>query len=581
MATMSHYPSSDAMQISLVGAAISAMKSGIEVELAAARNSIDLDQLRSAAEAYQRALSSANALDLDDLPFLAVRLLREHLDIRLQCQAVIEELMIDEYQDTNPVQQELVGLLAPPGGTVTVVGDEDQSIYGWRHASADGFVRFQTAFPGTETVMLQQSYRHCKFVARAADALMSHGHNRTKKSITTELPAGERPVCFSALDARDEADWIARQIVRLTTSKKLKWDEIAVLYRINAQSRALEDAMVRSGIPYRVLTGRSFYARIHVQAVVAYLRLSIDPDDDIAAQRLLEAVSGVGPGRILGVRAWAELHGVHLVAALSAVNDIPRLPSRVRTSLKALEERLQGVGALRKGALLPVVAEAIRAAQRGLEAQGLFTESVREDFDELLSIARVHGAGRGTLRSLTDRFAFEEPAGDAVGEVHLISLHGAKGLEYRAVFVAGLEEGVLPHARSLQRSEDIEEERRLCYVGMTRARETLHLSYAQARLVGSHQTTGRPSRFIKEIGLQNMTLQTSSAKRLRPRFLEVGLGDRVHHTRWGPGTVRLVEGSGADTLVTVRFDVGRQRRVQLCRAPLSRLDERPLDVADG
>ena len=216
-----------------------------------------------------------------------------------------------------------------------------------------------------------------------------------------------------------------------------------------------------------------------------------------------------------------------------------------------------------------------------MEAVGMLTESVREDFAEVQAMAHVHQARRGTLRSLVDAMTLEDSAHEGAGGVDVMSLHTAKGLEYRVVFLAGMEEGLLPHTRSLQRPVDVEEERRLCYVGMTRAKELLYLSYAQARLFGGHGTTGQPSRFIQEIGLHNMVLKVTPANRIKPRLATTRTGDRVRHTRWGTGTVEGVEGAGRDTLATILFDTGGRRRLQLCHAPLSIDGESPSHVATG
>jgi DNA helicase II / ATP-dependent DNA helicase PcrA len=567
--------------LSSLAEAVSGLKSGVDMERLVERSGIAAERLRHVAGAYARALRAHNALDLDDLPLLAAAVLREHPHLRGLCRAAIDELLVDEYQDTNAVQQELVELLAPQRGTVVVVGDEDQAIYGWRHADARGFQRFQQAFPAGEVVVLQRSYRHHKFVARAANELIARHPNRTQKAIHTELPAGERPVCFVAVDERDEAEWIADEIGRLAAAGKVAWEDIAILYRINAQSRALEEALIQRNIPYRVLSGHSFYARPHIQRVLAYLRLALDRDDDAAAALLVRTVPGMGAARIEELRNRATGDGISLVTALAAVDRMTTFPHKVRLALAALGTQISGVAAVRKGPLSSAVDAALEAAERGLDEEGLLTESVHEDFGELRSMTRAHQQGRGTLRTLTDRLALDVRENNVPHGVNLLSLHSAKGLEYRVVFLSGLEEGVLPHARSLPRAEDVEEERRLCYVGMTRAKEILYLSYAQARLLGGRATTGQPSRFIREIGLHNMALKVSTAKRVKPRLATAGAGDRVYHAHWGAGTVEQVDGTGLDMVTTVLFDTGGRRRLQLCHAPLTLHREGPADVAAG
>jgi DNA helicase-2/ATP-dependent DNA helicase PcrA len=561
--------------------AVGGVKSGLQIEVLAERNAIPVERLRRIVDEYQRALRAANALDLDDLPHLAAKVLREHQHIRELCQGAIDEFLVDEYQDTNVVQQELVELLAPPHGTAVVVGDEDQAIYGWRHADAGGFRRFRKAFPVAEVVTLERSYRHGKYVARAANALIDRDEGRLKKSIHTELPAGNPPVCFVAADEHDEAEWIADEIAHLSAVDRLPWHDIAILYRINAQSRALEDALVRRGIPYRVLSGRGFYSREHVQRVYAYLRLALDTGDDGAAELLVQSVPDLGARRMEELRRWSEAHETTLVSALASVCEIPRLPQQVRAALEVAYGHIAAVQARRKDSLKHVVEAALSAAESDLDAEGMLTDSVLEDFGEVRTVSRLHQARRGTLRSLLDSMTLDDSTSNLSNVVSLMSLHSAKGLEYRAVFMSGVEEGLLPHARSLQRTADLEEERRLCYVGMTRAREMLHLSYAQARLSGGRGTTGQPSRFIQEIGLHNMVLKVTTAKRIKPRLATTRTGDRVRHTHWGTGTVEEVEGTGRNTLTTILFDTGGRRRLQLCHAPLTIDGEGPPDVPTG
>jgi DNA helicase II / ATP-dependent DNA helicase PcrA len=539
------------------------------------------ERLRGVVDDYQSELRRLNAVDLDDLPYLAAKVLREHPNIRDLCRKMIDELHVDEYQDTNLIQQELVEWLAPTHGTVVVVGDEDQAIYGWRHADAGGFRRFLEAFTSAEVVTLERSYRHSKYVARAANALITRSENRLEKTIQSQLAAGSPPVCFVAADEQDEAEWICSEIARLAANDGVQWNDIAILYRVNAQSRAVEDALVRRNIPYRVLSGRSFYAREHVQTVYAYLRLALNRDDDTSTEALMKSVPGIGPGRLAEFRQWANVRHLSLSDALATVHEMTRLPHKVRSAIEAMHHRISTVESLRKSSLRQVVDAAVQAARAELEVAGMLTDSIRADFAEVQAMARLHQARRGTLRSLVDAMTFDDSTHDAFGGVSVLSLHSAKGLEYRAVFLSGMEEGLLPHTRSLQRPGDVDEERRLCYVGMTRAKELLYLSYAQTRLFGGRGTTGQPSRFIQEIGPHNMVLKVTTANRIKPRLATTRTGDRVRHTRWGSGTVEAVEGTGRDTLTTILFDTGGRRRLQLCHAPLSIDGESPPHVPTG
>ncbi|HEX6508973.1 MAG TPA: ATP-dependent helicase, partial [Chloroflexota bacterium] len=466
-------------------------------------------------------------------------------------------------------------------GSVIVVGDEDQAIYAWRHADARGVARFLQAFPAASLVSLERSYRHSKHIARAATALIQHNTQRAPRRIRTERAAGPRPVCYGAADERDEAEWVAGEISRLASEEGVAWQDIAVLYRVNAQSRAIEDILLRRSIPYRILSGRSFYAQPEVQRASVYLRLATDSTDDEAMRRLLSGVMGMGSTRLTLLQTSAERRGLSLYAFLDSGDQMPSLPAAVRARLASLADRAQRVVARRRESLIDVVGEAISAVGEELAAEGRDSDTALDDLDELLSLARRYHAGRGTLREFVDALALDTGTDSSPAGVNLISLHAAKGLEFSTVFLVGLEEGLLPHRRSLERREDVDEERRLCYVGMTRARDRLYLSYAQMRMLAGSGVTGQPSRFIGEIGPQNMVLKISRTAQLKPRLPEVGPGDRVMHPRWGAGTVERVEGQGRDTLTTIHFDRAGRQRLQLCHAPLSLLTQGSSHVAAG
>lgn len=552
--------------------AISAMKNGASASELAERHGIELGTLAGARRRYDAALRKAGAVDLDDLLALAVELLTENPAVRARCQFAHDEILVDEYQDVNPVQHELVRLLRPPTNSVVAVGDEDQAIYGWRQADLQSILRFPQDFPGARTVKLEESYRCTKRILRSAGSLVEHNRSRIGKRVRTRNQAGDSPVCFVAGDEIEEAEWIAAEIERLTSTGTVKLESCAVLYRINAQSRAIEDAFVRRGLAYHVYSGRRYYDLPEVRRVSAYLRLMLDPEDHDAAESLLGGVPGIGAARLAALRESAAREGTTLLEAIGNVDCVPRLPSAARRRLQELSARFAALRPLRQASLRKALDAAIDAVKAESETSPE-RDVIAENLDELRTVIQEFAGGRATARDFVDRLAVGSEARQKPDGAHLMTLHSAKGLEFDAVFIAGLEEGLLPHRRALGSQEAIEEERRLCYVGMTRARSHLSVSYAHARLLGGQAMIGHSSRFIDESGRENLTVLTSHRAPHRPRLHAVRAGERVRHPRWREGTVMAVEGTGRDTLVTIRFDgVGRQR-LQLCHAPLVRLEE--------
>ncbi|MBV9279003.1 MAG: UvrD-helicase domain-containing protein, partial [Chloroflexi bacterium] len=478
--------------------------------------------------------------------------------------------VVDEYQDVNPVQHELLAQLRPGVRTLAAVGDEDQAIYGWRHADVQGILRFHRTFPGAETIKLEETYRSSKHILRAARALVRHNEDRIDKRLRTAMPAGERPTCYGAADEVDEADWIAGEIGRLAAREGRPLSDFAVLYRVNAQSRAIEDALVRAGLPYAIHGGSRFYERREVGHALAYLRLALDAADDDATLYLLRDIPGVGPRRVETFRRLARPGDAPLADVLAGGRAAEVAPGRVGEDVRRTALNIQAIRGSRHLSLAEVTGRAVRLTLADWEARGAADPAgVEENLHELRSLAEEFSLRRGSLRTFLDRLILRgEDVPDRPG-VTCMSLHAAKGTEYHVVFLAGLEEGLLPHRRSLDARETIEEERRLCYVGMTRARERLLLSYAHFRLLGGQALVGRRSRFLGEIGTNNLIQRASRRLAATPRLPSVLPGQRVVHVRWREGTVVEVEGSGRETMVTIDFDEVGQRRLQLCYAPLT------------
>lgn len=552
-------------------AAVGALKNGCTPERAARLHGLAPEALLAAAKSYQDRLRSVRALDLDDLLALTVRLLRENPSVRRRCQAAHDELLVDEYQDINPVQHELLKLLCPVSGSLVAVGDEDQAIYGWRQADARNMLWFTRDFPEARIITLEDTYRSTKHILRAAASLVEHNRVRRHKALRTQNVAGDRPLCLVADDEIEEADWIAEEIKRLTSQEGRAWTDVAVLYRVNALSRPLEDALLRHGVPYHVQSGHRFYDRAEIRRVAAYLRLALDRADDEATAYLLEIVHGMGPKRVSGLREKAALMRLPLLDTIVSADAVSGLPAGARADLQAIHRAAEAVHTLRDSSLTAMVQGAIAIVARTDFGSGGEQEAAIENLDELRSVVRELGARKGTLRTFVDRLACGHETRLGATGVALMSLHAAKGLEFPVVFLPGLEEGLLPHRRSLNDDEALEEERRLCYVGMTRAASRLYLSYTHTRLLGGQALIGHPSRFLAEMGHPNVTLRLSRRASTKPRLSSVALGDRVMHPRWKAGTVTAVEGSGRDTLITILFDFAGRQRLQLCHAPLQRL----------
>lgn len=564
-----------------LAAAVGARKNGMPTDTIAYRHRLSAETLDQLVQRYGEELRAANALDLDDLLVVSARLLREDTRTGDICRTAYDEILVDEYQDVNPVQHEMLTLLAPTSRLVVAVGDEDQAIYGWRAADVQAILRFGDAFAGARTVKLVDTYRSTKHILRAARSLVQYNSHRIEKILRTANPAGERPICFVAADEIEEAEWIVGEIAALAQRENRPWKDFAVLFRVNAQSRVLEDAFLRRGVPYQIYAGHRFYDLPEIRRAVAYLQLALDRGNAVAATFLLGEVRGIGPRRLETLRVSAEANKTSLCDLTAIESFALRLPPDVRAAVRTLEERIEKIHSCRTAALPELVTLVVDLVRDAIGGSAGDLESVGENLMELCSGAREHSSKRGTLRTFVDQIVLSREMAQNRSGVSCLSLHASKGLEFPVVFVAGLEEGLLPHRRSLDRWEDVEEERRLCYVGMTRAREHLRLSYAHARLVGGHSSMGHTSRFVGEMGSRNLTVRVSPSLAAKPRLISVKRGQRVIHSRWQAGTVIDVEGSGRNTIVTVAFEQSGRQRMQLCYAPLRLAAEGQSDVLAG
>ncbi|HDH27012.1 MAG TPA: DNA helicase PcrA [Actinobacteria bacterium] len=560
------------------------------------------EQVADVYRLYQQRLLEASAMDFDDLLMVTVELFGAFPEVLEHYQRRWQYVMVDEYQDTNRAQYMLVKQLAAAHRNLCVVGDSDQSIYGWRGADIRNILDFEKDYPDAKVVVLDRNYRSTEVILEAANAVIANNVSRKPKHLWTDRGRGEPVVRYQAEDERDEAAFVAEQIGSLEEAGYTASD-VAVFYRTNAQSRVLEEVFVRYALPYQVVGGVKFYERREVKDVLAYLRALVNPDDEVALKRVINVPKrGLGSTSIAHVDRFAQGRGISFHDALVAVDDEPHLAVRARKQIKefvalldVLRERAAD-GA--KAALEAVLAEtgylAEMEAERTIEALGRV-----ENLRELVSVAEEYEAG--ATGTLVDDEEWDELPGlrrlelflesislvtdldeldEGTDAVTLMTLHTAKGLEFPVIFLIGMDDGVFPHARSLGDPDQLEEERRLCYVGITRAQDRLFVTNAWSRMLWGGTNYNPPSRFLSEIP-DSLTETTKRARR-RPdreqvkrretvRVLDLAIGDRVRHDKWGSGTVRRIVGSGDRAEATVAFDEMGEKRLLLAWAPLTKV----------
>lgn len=581
---------------------------------------------------YQKGLRQNNALDFDDLLLLAVRLLQENEEVRTKYQKRFQYILVDEYQDTNGAQYQLTKLLAAGSRNLCVVGDADQSIYGWRGADIRNILDFEKDYPDAETIRLEQNYRSTKTILAAANAVIENNLNRKPKKLWTQNADGEAIVTYCAADERMEAAFIAQEILRLHQSQDVSHGDVAILYRTNVQSRAIEEGFMKSGVPYTMVGGLKFYDRKEIRDLIAYLHVLYNPLDTLSLLRIINVPKrGLGGTSIARLNEYAETHGMSLFDVISspdALAGIPGMTARARKPLEAFSVMMFDLlGQLDAVPLSEFIEKVLDATGyiHALESEDKPENQSRiENLKEFIGVAKdfENTNETSTLEEFLNHIALISDIDDtdfADERVTLMTLHSAKGLEFPVVFMAGMEEGLFPHSRTLMDDEELEEERRTCYVGITRAQKKLYMTYARQRMIFGNITSFPPSRFLSEIPaayleeagssrtafgsrgytskpaqsfskaqsayeiLQSMTPQTPktppaapaaprAAGTIRPDMtITWRPGDKVRHGAWGIGTVISVEGSGEETMLKVAFpDRGvkglMQKYAPICRA---------------
>jgi DNA helicase-2/ATP-dependent DNA helicase PcrA len=551
---------------------------------------------------YQRRLAAAGAMDFDDLLQRTVELLRDNDDVLARWRGRFGHVLVDEFQDTNRVQNELVILLGKEHRQVTAVGDQDQSIFAFRGADMRNIAEFEEAFPDTTIIVLEQNYRSTQNILDAANAVIAKNVARKPKDLWTDQGAGPQIVRYHADDEADEAQYVANSLARLHDDEQMRWSDMAVFYRTNAQSRVLEEFLVRVGIPYKVIGGTRFYDRREIKDAMAYLKAIVNPVDEVAVKRVLNVPKrGVGDSSMAKIDAFASAHGLTFVDALRRHGDAG-VTGRAPAGIDRFLELLDSVAALDTDAATIIEESLERSgylddlrAEASIESEGRL-----ENLSELIGMAREYESIDEFLEQVS-LVADTDDLDDEDSTVTLMTLHSAKGLEYPVVFLIGMEDGVFPHIRSLGEPDELEEERRLAYVGITRAMSQLTLTSAWSRMLHGSTQYNPPSRFLSEIPSE-LVYEHGGTRRLRSHRqrgdadrvssnrerivdqaiesgrrgpqssgadqLGLGLGDDVRHAQWGEGVIIDIEGSGDKAEATVHFPSVGEKRLLLSWAPL-------------
>lgn len=568
-------------------------------------------------DAYQKKLQANNAVDFDDLLLLALRLLQENPAVREKYQRKFDYLMVDEYQDTNHAQYLLTKLLAAGHRNICVVGDADQSIYGWRGADIQNILDFEKDYPDAKLVKLEQNYRSTQVILDAANAVIDNNSGRKPKNLWTANGNGSEIIYYQANDERDEARYVIENMQKLQMNEGAKLGDMAVLYRTNAQSRVFEEMLIKSGIAYTMVGGTKFYERKEIKDALAYLRLLYNPHDSLSLLRIINVPRrGIGDATLARLQEYANASGQSLFEVVTNAADVPGLASRFANKLDELSELLfelmgEAADVPVKQLLDDVLLKTgyLEELQSSKDPQD---ESRVENLKEMLSVTEEfavkceRNGEEPTLENFLADVALVADIDDAeLGEeaVTLMTLHSAKGLEFPDVFLVGMEEGIFPHSRTLMDENEIEEERRLCYVGITRAEKHLFLSNARTRTIYGRTQYYTPSRFLQEVprnlvhvikrpvvqrpamtsqvhkptAKENANWFEQHKASFFPRESSAAagcsfhVGDKVMHKKWGVGTIVTAKAADDGQEVTVAFAGGGIRSLLTKYAKLEKL----------
>ncbi len=537
------------------------------------------DAVKKVFPGYERALKDACALDFDDLISKTVQLLESKPEVRQKWQSTFKYILIDEYQDTNAAQYKLVKLLVNKHKNIAVVGDDWQSIYSWRGANFRNILDFERDYPDCTIIKLEQNYRSTKPILDAAHAVIAKNTSRSEKKLWTAAAGGSPVQIIPVANERSEGETIVRRIKNTVSLGARKYHDFAVLYRTNAQSRSLEEALIHYGLPYRVVGGQRFYDRKEIKDIIAYLRLIYQPEDRISFERIINVPArGIGAKSLSNFLDWQLSQHLTLDEAISRADECGGLSTKAKTAFADFAALLRDMrGQLEETTPVVLLDSLIRRIEylQCLDDGTIQGESRKENVQELLSAAKQYqDLGLSDFLeevALVSDLDNPATAGDAVT---LMTLHASKGLEFPVVFMAGLEETILPHSRALYDQSEMEEERRLCYVGMTRAKEELYMLHSASRALYGGIQHNPPSRFLSEIDSSIVTspldsfAATPSPGLDEPKYvLELNEGDEVRHQLFGRGTIMEVDGDN----VAVYFKGKGIKKLNVSFAPLDKV----------
>lgn len=530
---------------------------------------------------YEKVLKEASALDFDDLIGKAVKMLEKNQEVRKRWQSRFKYILIDEYQDTNAAQYKLVKLLVNEQRNIAVVGDDWQSIYSWRGADFKNILNFEKDYKDTTVIKLEQNYRSTKHILDAAHRIITKNTQRSNKKLWTDSGEGQPVQIIPVANERAEAEAIVSRISTAVNLSGRDYDDFAVLYRTNAQSRAIEETFIRYGLPYKIVGGVRFYDRKEIRDVIAYIRLIYQPEDRVSFERVVNVPArGIGAKSVSNFFDWQSVNGFGLAAALDRARECESLTPKAKNALENLNNILKDLRNILDETNPAGLIDSLLRRTEYLEYlnDGTIQAETRiENVNELLSVAKVYqDTGLEDFLEEVALVSDAETDGQGNPSVTLMTLHAAKGLEFPAVFMVGLEETILPHTRAHFDQHDMEEERRLCYVGMTRAKEELFMIHASSRVLYGGVQHNVPSRFLSEIDSRLAGLGASSAGSeheqsvvsAEPRYVaELNQGDRVRHQVFGVGTVLDIE----DDVAIIDFQGKGSKKLNIAFAPIEKV----------
>ncbi|MEW6087902.1 MAG: UvrD-helicase domain-containing protein [bacterium] len=538
---------------------------------------------------YQEKLRENNAFDFDDLIMETVLLLENDRAARAYYQEKFSHVLVDEYQDTNRAQYQFIRLITPKDKNICVVGDEDQSIYQWRGADINNILDFEKDFQNVKVIRLEENYRSTQTILNAANVLVKNNHERKGKTLWTKNKKGEKINYYLLETEQKEAEFIVQRIVEFHKDQKVPYSHFSVFYRTHVQSRVIEDALRRNNIFYSIVGGVRFYERKEIKDIIAYLRVIFNPHDTISLKRIINVPRrGIGETTIEEIHKFLKDKKISLYDALIKSNEVSSISNRTREKLKefiSLIGEMQGLKNECPSRILSELLDLTQYEEKVIQADTIYSEEREESMEEFSSAVRQYeeknpdGFLGGFLQEIslvTDIDTWNKNK----DSVTLMTFHNAKGLEFPVVFMTGMEEGIFPHFSSFASEKELEEERRLCYVGITRARESLYLTAVKRRYLHGTEVMNPPSRFIKEIPNDLINFEKSFSGNESKTVPEIRVicgyktGDIVEHSKWGKGFIKDIKGDGNDARANIFFNSAGEKILLLKLAPIKKLREK-------